>query len=224
MKKLVTILLCVSSLNLYSQNIELFGGVNNTIFHDNRDDGGHFQSTYKSDPTYSFGIAIDNIIMGIMDSAIFRFTLQFDKYSGNIEARDGGQGGSYSIAANINKSLLSFGFFPISFRIFKKIDFNFGFQLSKLVSESFIGTSSSSGHGVYNSYDLQEKHKKFSSSTYFGPIVRLAYDFHIYKSIIISPQYSFYYGMTNEFLEFPAETKSMRHFIGIGIKKNLKNT
>ncbi|HYX09502.1 MAG TPA: hypothetical protein VE912_22420, partial [Bacteroidales bacterium] len=66
------------------------------------------------------------------------------------------------------------------------------------------------------------KYKKFSSSTYFGFQGRIAYDFKFSESFWISPQYLYYFGLSNEFVDFPENTKSMRHYICIGIKKKIK--
>jgi hypothetical protein len=55
----------------------------------------------------------------------------------------------------------------------------------------------------------------------FGLRLRLAYTIPLSETIFISPQYSFYYGLTNEFKEFPEITKSYRHYLLIGIGKKM---
>lgn len=220
MKLILLILSCINCTILFGQNIEFYGGVNNNVFHDNLQDVGHFQSTYKSGSGYSFGIAIDNIKI---DSTIFRFTLQFDKYKGSIDVSDGGLAGGVMTKAEIDKSIISLGLFPINLQILKRIDLNFGFEVSRLISESYKGTNSGWSMKQHSwSYNLQERYNRFSTLIYFGLCVRLAYDLHIKESIIISPQYLFYYGISNEFIEFPEGTKSMRNFLGIGIEKKLR--
>ena len=71
------------------------------------------------------------------------------------------------------------------------------------------------------SYDLQEKYDRFSASTYVGIQGRFAYDIKASKSTWISLQYLYYIGLSNEFIEFPTETKAMRHYFCIGIKKKI---
>jgi len=50
----------------------------------------------------------------------------------------------------------------------------------------------------------------------------IKYLFRLPNSYFISPQYSFYYVLTNEFVDFPEEIKSMRHYFCIGVEKRLK--
>jgi len=221
MKLIISILIVISCLPVFGQNIELFGGLNTNNFYD-RENEGHYQSSYNSGSGYSFGLAIDSIRA---DWMTLRLSLKFDKYSGNLTASDGGLGGGYTTTAEIDKSLISLGVFPLNFRIFKRIDLNIGFEISKQISESYKGISNGWLMGEPNwSYDLQERYNKYSNSINFGLSARLAYNLQINESITISPQYTFYFGLTKEFIEFPEATKSIRHFIGIGIKKRLKST
>ena len=83
------------------------------------------------------------------------------------------------------------------------------------------GTSKGSTINQPNwSYNLDDKYNKYSSLTYFGLQGRIAYDFNLSKSIVISPQYLYYFGISDEFIEFPKETKSIRHYFCVGIKKD----
>ncbi|PIF05985.1 MAG: hypothetical protein CSA36_03940 [Draconibacterium sp.] len=221
MKLIISTLIVISCLPAFGQNIELFGGLNANNFYDLENEG-HYQSSYNSGSGYSFGLTIDNISA---DCMTLRLSLKFDKYSGNLTASDGGLGGGYTTTAEIDKSLISLGVFPLSFRIVKRIDLNIGFEISKLISESYKGKINYWLMGGPNfRYDLQERYNKYSNPINFGLSARLGYNLQINESIAISPQYTFYFGLSNEFIEFPKATKSIRHFIGLGIKKRLKST
>ena len=50
---------------------------------------------------------------------------------------------------------------------------------------------------------------------------RVGYEFRLSDRMMLAPQYSFYYGLSPEFEQFPEETKSMRHFLGIGLTWDL---
>lgn len=220
MKKLFIILISFSSLSLFSQNIEIIGGLNKNSFYDFNKNEGHFTSTYSSGFGYSARIAIENIKA---DWLTLRFTLSYEKYSGEIEASDGGLGGGFTTVAEIDKSIISLGIFPLNFKIKNKIDLNFGMEISRLINENFEGTNS--GWIMEQpdwSYDLNNKYERFNSLTYFGLRGRVAYDFNLSNTFVISPQYSYYLGLSNEFDEFPKATKSMRHYFCIGIEKKLK--
>lgn len=56
------------------------------------------------------------------------------------------------------------------------------------------------------SFDISEGYDRYSSKTYFGLCGRIAYDFNVSETLALSPQDSYYFGLTNEFDEFPVET------------------
>ncbi|MFO7789396.1 MAG: hypothetical protein R6V32_02400 [Bacteroidales bacterium] len=204
-------------MTLSGQNkIELHAGVCKNYFHDYIPNDGHYQTEYT--PTgigYSFGIGIENIKV---DELRMRFTLSYNKYSGDIDASDGMIGSGYVTDANINKSVISIGVYPLNFKILKTIDLNFGFEISGLVYENNIGDiyAWSMEQPYIYTYD------RFSSLAHFGFQSRIAYDINIAENLLISPQYAFYYGISSEFKEFPKATKSMRHYFCIGLQRTLK--
>ncbi|MEX1192499.1 MAG: hypothetical protein WEA99_11040 [Brumimicrobium sp.] len=220
MKKILNGLIFLSSLTGFSQNIEIIGGFNNNNFYDFQQNEGHFSSSYESDYGYTFRIGIENIKV---DWMTLRFTLSFDNYVGKLTASEGGLGGGYTTNAKVDKSIISLGVFPINFKIIDRINLNFGFELSRLISESYSGTNSGWLMGQSNwSYNLNDKYERYSSKTYFGLRGRVAYDFNISDKLAISPQYSYYFGFSNEFDEFPKVTKSMRHYFCIGLQRKIK--
>jgi hypothetical protein len=217
MKPLFCIITFMISLTLYGQRIEVFGGVNKSIFHDCNNEGAHYMSTYNQGSGYIVGIGIDSLIPVLLK---MRFTLQLDKYGGELQASDGGLGGGFTTKAKIEKTLIALGASPVNLRILKRIDFNFGFEVSRLMNEKYMGTSSGWVLGQTNwSVDLQDRYDRFSALTYFGLRARVAFDLFAFKSLVVSPEYLFYYGISNEFDRFPEETKSIRHSICIGIKR-----
>lgn len=156
-----------------------------------------------------------------------RLTISYDKYGGKLEAYNGGLGGGGTTTAEIDKSVLSMGIFPLNFKIKKRLDINVGFELSVLLAESFSGTRwgwmmGQPPDGGSYSYDLAESYDRYSEALYFGLKGRIAYDFKISDTFVISPQYAFYLGLSKEFREFPYETKSMRHYFCIGFEKRIK--
>lgn len=204
----------------YGQKLEVYAGLNLNQFHDYNNNDGNFTASFDSGLGPVIGIGIDSVRVNLLK---FRFTLQYEMYTGELTAYEGGHMYYHNTTAEIKKSMLSLDIFPLSFRIIKRIDLNFGVQLSLLLSESINGTDSgwSQQNGSYE-YDLQDVYDRYSSMFSFGLTGRIAYDFKLPNSFYISPQYSFYYGLTNEFVDFPEETKSMRHYFCIGVEKRLK--
>jgi len=220
MKSLLTILFITLSIALYGQKLEAYAGLNLNTFRNPENNGGNYSSNYEPALGPTVGIGIDSVRL---DKLKFRFTLQYEIYAGELKAYEGGHYYSHEIDAEINKSILSLGIFPLCYRILKRIDLNFGVQLSLLLAESFKGTESgwSTTNGSYEN-DLQDSYNQFSTRFSCGLTGRIGYDFKLPGAYFISPQYSFYYGLTNEFIEFPEQTKSMRHYFCIGIEKRLK--
>lgn len=178
------------------------------------------QSSYKSKYGYAAHVGIENVKV---DRITFRFTLGFEKYGGELEASEFGMSYSSKTKANVDKSVISLGIFPLNFKLFKKIDLNFGFEMAALINENYSGTIS--GWTMPNQYwssDLEGEYSRFNSKFYFGLRGRVAYDIKISEQFIISPQYSFYCGFMNEFDEYPQKTKSFRNYLGIGIQRKLK--
>jgi len=220
MKIIFSLFIFTNSLTLFGQNFEIFAGVNKNVFYDNDKHLTHFTSTYNSELGYTVGIGLDIMKFG---PSIIRFTLEFDEYSGKLKASDGALGAGYNTAADIDKSVISIGMFPLNIQIIEKIDLNFGFELSRLVGESIKGTYTEWTMGQPKKiFDLQEKYNRFNSLYYFGLAGRISYDLFLTKSVVISPQYLFHYGLSKEFREFPEETKSLRHYFCIGIKGKIR--
>jgi hypothetical protein len=220
MKGFLTILFITLTMALSGQKLEAYAGLNLNQFYDYNNNGGNYIASFDSGLGPVIGIGIDSVRVDLLK---FRFTIQYDRVAGKLDAYEGGHMYSHQTVAEIKKSMLSLGIFPLSFKVIKKIDLNFGVQLSLLLSESVNGTDSgwSQENGSYE-YDLQDVYDRYSSIFSFGLTGRIAYDFKLPNSYYISPQYSFYYGLTNEFVDFPEETKSIRHYFCIGVEKRLK--
>ena len=220
MRILYSILFILITCNLFSQKIELFGGINKNKFFDFGGNSPHFASTYYSDYSLSAGFGIDSVKL---DWLFLKFTMQYDNYKGKLNASGGGLGGSFNTRASVNKSILSLGIFPVNFKVFKRINFSLGVLFSRLINESFTGiTESSVLNNPTSSSLLQDQYDRYSSKSYTGIQGSISYDIRISKSIWISPQYSYYFGLRKEFREFPSETKAMRQILSIGIKKKFK--
>jgi hypothetical protein len=218
-KALMLLVLIIVCLNSYSQKVELYGGPNISVFRFANNDT-HFSARYSSDLGYSAGIGLDGIKA---DWLTMRFSLQIDKYGTTLNASYGGLSSTNSTDAITNKTVISLAAYPVCFRVFKRMDLNFGLEYSRLVHESFSGTAS--GWGMTYpawSYKLEDKFKHYSAPDYFGLRFRIGYNLFRSEKITITPEYSFYYGLKKEFTEFPEDSKSMRNCFCIGIKMDLK--
>jgi hypothetical protein len=201
---------------LTGQSLELFGGVNLNNFHEKQSDDGHYQSSYASDLGFVAGIGYDFKV----DSFRMRMTLLYESYAGEVAASDGGNGGGYFIEADVKKSVIALGLYPLTLNITDRLSVNAGFEFSILTNEDFSGTYNRWTFGQPTiTTDLEEEYDKFSSSLQYGIRLRIAYDIPLSSTLSLTPQYGLYYGLSNEFDEFPETTKSTRHYLMVGLKK-----
>jgi hypothetical protein len=221
MKTFFSVTLLLIQVSLYGQHFAVFAGANRNIFHDYADAQGHYQSTYISDYGYTAGINTGRISI---HSLPLLFSLQFDHYSGTFQASDGGLGGGYATTADIHKSVLSLGIYMLNFRAKNRLDLNFGVDVSARIQDGFNGTHyfwMGGSPPVSELSDLQEKYNRFNAAMSVGLRSRIAYDVPLGRSLVLSPQFQYYFGLTPEFHEFPTKTRSMRFYLCLGIKKKL---
>ena len=204
----------------FAQSVEVIGGATlNHYLNWIPDDGGHVSSNTNIGWGYNFRMAYENLNT---EPLKWRFVLSIDNYRGNINYRNGGIGGSSTVDASINKTLISVGFFPVNIQVKKRFDINLGVEFSGLIQESVSGKEI--GWSINNpswEKDLSSISTTYSSSMYVGLRARLAYDFKLSETLFISPQYSFYLGLSDEFESELGSFKSMRHYFSIGVQKQL---
>ena len=218
MKHILISIIFLSSLPSFSQSIAIIGGLNHNSFFDFRKDEMLYSSSYSSDLGYTIRIGLEDIKVKRLK---LRFTLSYDKFGGKIEISDWALGGGDETNAEINKSVISLGIFPVNFKIIDRFDINLGLEIAGLISEHIIGTQSywEMGQLVWVK-DLNDKDERFCAKAYFGLCGRIAYDIGISDNLTISPQYSYYFGVSNEFVI--KTTKSMRHYFCIGLQRKIK--
>lgn len=218
-KNSLIILITFCSFNGWSQCVDFFAGWNDNHFFDFNDVGRHYNSSYTSGEGYSFGVAIDEVEL---DWMIMRIAIRYNRYGGKIRVREGGLGGSFNTIASMDKSILAVGVFPINFEAINRFHFNLGMEFSRLMTETYEGIhwGSIMGQSSWNE-DLEEEYDDFSSVYIAGLTGRVSYEIQLNELWSLIPQYVFYFGLTNEFRILVEETKSLRNFVGVGVKRTL---
>lgn len=206
---LIVILFCINSNSNSQRKLEFNAGISNNIFSFAPD-----LSSNQSGLGYNFNIGIDSIRL---DWLKLKFDLGFEKYTGYISLIGGMVGGGHITYADIyNKSVIAFGIYPVNFKIFKKIDFNFGFDISALVYNNYkVIVKGWYPKGSYSN----EITSGFNSKAYFGLKSSLAYNIKISDKYYISPQIKLYYGISNEFTS--EDVHSLRQYFCVGVKKKI---
>lgn len=219
MKALLACLIFLNPLTTFAQCVGIAGGLCQNAFFDFQQDEGHYRSDYSAGYGYSVRLGVENIKA---DWLTMRFTLSYDQYGGELSATDGGLGGGYTTNATVDKSVVSLGIFPINLKIAQRISLNIGFELAGLVNERVSGTRSGWSVSQPGGWSEELAYDRYSAKTYYGLSGRIAYDFSLSDRLAISPQYAYYFGLSNEFDEFPEATRSMRHYFCLGLQRTIK--
>lgn len=219
MRVLIILLICISSLTVYSQSIEVFGGANRNMFYGKKDANySYFTADYHPGNGFTAGIGLDSIHIKRFR---VRFTLEYDQYNGRFNAESNSGKAIYQkTIGEIDKSVISLGFFPLNYTSRYNVDLNFGAEVSGLLNESVSGTRfySSMLHEGLVTNNLADYYDRYSSPVNYGLKGRIAYQLAL-SGIVLIPQYSFYYGLSGELKEFPEATRSMRHYFCLGVKR-----
>lgn len=208
-------MLLLSSFVLSSQNIDFMTGMNKSEFYNDS----------RSSNQGGWGCFLRMGIDGIkMQRLPLRFTIGFENYGGEASGWDGGLGGGGMVYVNFRKTIITLGAYPINFRIIDRIDLNFGFEHSRLLTESYSGEIYSSGykHPLTFICYLEDRYDHYSEKTTSGLRGRIAYDHVLSDKWAVSAEYSYYLGLSPELDEFPESLRSRRHQAGIGLQYRIQ--
>lgn len=216
------LLSCVFSLKLLmasGQQIGFSGGYCTNQFYNFIEEGGHTLALYQDGTGYRFNINLDNIRL---DTIALRVSVHFEKFTGALMTSDGGQGGSSTTKAEIEKSVIGISLFPINIRIFKELKLSLGGELSYVVGSEVTGSRTITSITAPWSYsNLHDNQADFFKTFTFGIIGRVAYNFKLYQNYYLVPEYNFYLGLTREFDDTEIYTYSRRHLYMLGIAKRI---
>jgi hypothetical protein len=207
----------------FSQRIEFSAFAN----HSNFVNGGiHFGSglnpheklTYKNGYGYAFAVGINDVKIGIP----FRFTLQYNHYTGGIAYSNYGLGNSDDYNFTTNKDILGFGIYPVNISILKRIKLSIGAEMNVLVHDK--------QNGYQNTFDVTRQQmqsvnlngKNVNNPLYVGANMTLRYEFKLCDEWKIAPQAMVYIPLlSNEFKDAYYPTATFRTYLGLTFIKEL---
>jgi hypothetical protein len=204
----------------YGQTVEISGGANMNVFHLPGED---ISSLPVFDPEfgYSFGISISDFRIHTLR---MRISLLIDNYKGElIRYRDQIGGVTSHISAEVNKTTVGIGLYPINISIRNRFHFSFGGETSIKLYDKTSGSTWS--YRLTPSKMIWIKYYepvRINKNLFFGISGRISYDIRIKENWYISPQYKFYFGLTDEFENFEEKITSRRHCILVGIIRKMK--
>lgn len=153
---------------------------------------------YTSGANFYAGVSFHKIIV---EDLHFGVNINYERFGGNLSMFTGGRGGGRSVNADVSKSIMAISLFPFNKRILKNLHIRLGFTFSTLLSERYSGTEKFSIHSDPSSNTeerLENKYKTLSNRFVFGVRGLIFYDIPLNETLYISPQYSYYQGLTPE--------------------------
>lgn len=204
------------------QRIEISGGFNRNQFYNLGRKDVHNSSRYNSGNGYSIGLSLEDLKL---DTLPIKLSLEFTNYKGHLNVGSSGLGAGSSTDAQVNINTIGLGIYPLSFRPFKNLRFSLGSEFCFLLNEKTSATRYSwiiddaTHHLVSTKHELIDINNKFN----VGILGHIGYDFELTDGWVIIPQYQFYLGLTDEFKNIEATTKSFRHYFKIGITRKFKS-
>lgn len=225
MKNLVVFLiLWVSITTLRAQRQEITFGVNRNHFYDFHKTARSFES--KDQNGLSLSWSFDN-----MDTKKFplRASIKLDRYQGDVNIFNGGLGGGVTLDAAVAKHMIAIGLYPLNFKIKRSLNFNFGVEFNALILEKAKGSFSYYQGGsppISSNIPLDDGNTRASNNFGIGVTSRVAYYISMKNGWSLVPQYQIFAGVSDEFRINQSETRSLRHYLAIGLAKKpeLKRT
>jgi hypothetical protein len=214
----VILFLFISITIIQAQRQEITLGINHNHFYDFRKKARNFES--KDGLGASLGLSIDN-----MEAKKFpyRATVKFDRYRGQVDIFNGGLGGGSTLNADVTKNMIAIGLYPLNFSLKHVLDFNIGVEFNALILENAEGQYAYyQGGSPPISYNKPLTGATKASNRFgIGLIARVAYYIPIQKGWFLVPQYQIFSGTTNEFKDVGSETRSLRHYLAIGLARKM---
>lgn len=129
--------------------------------------------------------------------------------------------GSFKTDVKVKKWMASCAIYPVNFTFFKKLEVNMGIEYSFMFKEKYSGRMV--GHFGPDSwdFDIRDRYDRYGSVGTIGLRGILSYNFPIFRTFEICPEYSFYLGLSNEIKNFPVKNNSSKNYLGVSLKKLL---
>lgn len=220
MKHLVIILCSIVLINegISGQRIGLYSGnsYNKIKISDSND-----RASINSTPSWGMraGISFDNV----SSNKKFRLkgTIGIENLEGEMYYSAYYLPAHFITDVKVKKWLASCAIYPVNFSFYKRFEVNMGIEYSLMLNEKFSGRME--GHFGPDSwdFDIRDRYDQYGSTSTIGLRGIIAYNFTIFRTLNICPEYSYYIGLSSDFRHFNAKNKSMKNFFGVSLKKQL---
>ena len=205
--------------NLSGQNIELSGGLNRNHYFDWQKSEGHFMSDYTPGSGYCADLSLSDLKYDIFT---IKVSFLLDNYKGSFYTEDGGMGGASKTVAEVERTTIGIGIYPLNFSVVSRIYLSFGAEFSYKISDNTNGYKSGwVMYGPTTYMTIENDSMKINKDFVWGISAGAGYALKLSTDWSITPQYKLYLGMSDEFTNTEARIRSLRHNFKIGIIKRI---
>ena len=216
----VCFLLLILLVSVNAGDITLSAGINNNSFFKVSNDD-FVETEYTDKIGFSFGIGIEGIKVYLLNTS---YVLKYVQYGGDIYTHEYVVSHSFATNAETKKSIITLGIYPVNIKIFShRLCVTAGFESNTLIFDKTTGTKSGVLYPVPESeftLSLEENNIEINKRIIYGICGSAGYEIFINEKFKIRPRYLFYYGLTTDFINIEAETKSLRHNFEIVLIKS----
>jgi len=203
---------------LHSQQIEFSSGLCTNSFFDGSKRDLHHYSNYDSKSGYSISLAMN---MLAIDSLPLRFSLRYTDYGGAIFTTNGGVAFYTSTNASVHNQCLGADIFILNFKIKSKLNLNLGLEINYLLKEKLTGYIDVHVPPDFDTIPFDKGTIQLGNQFYGGIVARVGYEVDLSKYYYLIPQYQIFVGLTPEFDNLEMNTRSVRHYLEIGIGRRI---
>ena len=200
--------------------VEVNGGVNSHRYYDFIRENEEYRSTYDYGRGYNFSVGPR--YKDILDYDA-RAILGIERVSGRFDITDNINPISEEAMGEISRTLITLEVDFLNLTFWKGLGINMGIQFNYLLREDTNGRYSklldNSGENSY--YSLKEESNPFSNKLNLGVITRLEYQIKLEDQLFLCPHYIYLYNILPVFDENFQNTRSMRHYFGLGLMKKI---
>ncbi|MFA7274473.1 MAG: hypothetical protein WC044_11420 [Crocinitomicaceae bacterium] len=224
MKPTVLIFVLFLCLQTTAQTIGVNLGAGYGRFYSLVKSDGFFNKEFEGQTTFRFGIECKDLKI---DSFFrFKFILGFEQYGGSFFESNGGHASQKTEKGKLTKNSLSLQVYPLDFNFLKRATFSLGLAFnislpSRLEGEMSSWYAQSNPPYIVSSKVPLDQIDGFLRPFNLGVVSSLGYEF-VFGKWILEPRYNFHLGLTDEFNQLEATTKSIRQFLTLSLLRKLK--
>ena len=211
---LILFLAVISPSLLFSQDIGFNGGYVLNRFYDLQEDYGHFNSDYKIGSGFNMELNVLFIPFKTGRPHPFKLSLNYQKFDGSYEIRNGGLAGESTSHICTKVSSIELDWYFLCFQVYKGLQLNLGTAFDLYLTQERTGYVSSFELGESSEILIDETKQNLFN---WGFTAETYYEIQFSEKWYMVPRYRFYINIP----EHSAAHSSYRHYINLGILRRI---